>query len=177
MQDAKNRHLRTIVQLCRAISSQLRRVSTIGKTNLLSSNMSSRCPPQYGELSPTSGWDRSCSLELPANFNGFRVLAALLHSSQVVSVSQTLLRWTEGATCVQQGDHHVGHWPTFLVTCSIARSANLPVFNLLRGRFWGFSPCRVDMLHRWGLNLAWRRGPKVPSSTPNFTPIGATTTV
>jgi len=29
----------------------------------------------------------------PANFNGFRVLAALLHGSQVVSVSQTL--WLE----------------------------------------------------------------------------------
>jgi len=30
-----------------------------------------------------------------ANFDGFRVLAALLHGSQVVSVSQTLRRWTE----------------------------------------------------------------------------------
>ena len=28
----------------------------------------------------------------PVNFNGFRVLAALLHGSQVVSVSQTLRR-------------------------------------------------------------------------------------
>jgi len=28
----------------------------------------------------------------PANFNGFRVLAALLHGSQVLSVSQTLRR-------------------------------------------------------------------------------------
>jgi len=27
---------------------------------------------------------------IPANFNGFRDLAALLHGSQVVSVSQTL---------------------------------------------------------------------------------------
>jgi len=27
-----------------------------------------------------------------ANFNGFRILAALLHGSQVVSVSQTLWR-------------------------------------------------------------------------------------
>jgi len=27
---------------------------------------------------------------IPANFNGFRVLAALLHGSQVVSVSQIL---------------------------------------------------------------------------------------
>jgi len=40
---AKNRHLGTIAQLCRAISLQLRHVSTIGK-NLLSTNMSSTCP-------------------------------------------------------------------------------------------------------------------------------------
>jgi len=45
----KNRHLGTITQLRRAISSQPRHISTIGKT-LSSSNMSSRCPPQYGEL-------------------------------------------------------------------------------------------------------------------------------
>ena len=32
----------------------------------------------------------------PANFNGFLVLAALLHGSQVVGLSQTLQRWTEG---------------------------------------------------------------------------------
>ena len=40
----------------------------------------------------------------PANFNGFRVLAALLHCTAVVRVSQSL-----------QGGHYVGHWPTFLV--------------------------------------------------------------
>ena len=51
--------------------------------------------------------------DTPANFNGFRVFAALLHDSQVVSVSQTLRRWTEGATYVRQGDHNVGHWLTF----------------------------------------------------------------
>jgi len=44
-----------------------------------------------------------------------------------------------------------------------------PVFNLLRGRFWGCSPRRGVTLHRWGLNLARRRGP--------FTPIGATARV
>jgi len=49
----------------------------------------------------------------PANFNSFRILAALLHSSQVVGVSQTLRRCTEGAIYVRQGDHHTGHWPTF----------------------------------------------------------------
>jgi len=30
-----------------------------------------------------------------------------------VGVSQTLWRWTEGATYVWQDDHQVGHWPTF----------------------------------------------------------------
>jgi len=43
----------------------------------------------------------------PANFNGFRVLAALLHSQTAAL--------TEGVTCIRQGGHHVGHWPTFLV--------------------------------------------------------------
>ena len=51
----------------------------------------------------------------PANFNGFRILAALLHGTLVVVVSQILRRWTEGATYIRQGVHHVGHWPTFLV--------------------------------------------------------------
>ena len=51
----------------------------------------------------------------PANFDRFCVLAAfnLLHDTPAVGVSQTLRRRTEGATYVRQGDHHVGHWPTF----------------------------------------------------------------
>ena len=49
----------------------------------------------------------------PANFNGFRVLAALLHGTPVLIVSQTLRRLPEGATYIRQGGHHVGHWPTF----------------------------------------------------------------
>jgi len=51
---------------------------------------------------------------IPANFNGFRVLAVLLRGTLVVGVSQTLRHWTEGATYIRQGGHHVGHWPTFL---------------------------------------------------------------
>jgi len=42
----------------------------------------------------------------PANFNGFHILAALLHGTPVVGVSQTLRRWTESATYIRQGDHH-----------------------------------------------------------------------
>jgi len=48
-----------------------------------------------------------------ANFNGFCVLAVLLHGTRVVGVSQTLRRWTEGATYIWQGSYNVGHWPTF----------------------------------------------------------------
>ena len=87
----KNRHLGTIAQLCRAISSQIRHVSTIGK-KLLSSNMSFRCPHNMMNFGPLAAEIGLPVWGTPANFNGFRVLAALLHGSQVVSVSQTLLR-------------------------------------------------------------------------------------
>ena len=46
----------------------------------------------------------------PGNFNGFRVLAAFLHGTLVVGISQTLRRCTEGATYIRQGGHQVGHW-------------------------------------------------------------------
>jgi len=70
----------------------------------------------------------------PANFNGFRVLAALLHGILVVGVSQTaaLRHWTEGATYIRQGGHRVGHWPTFLVVNYVLheyRVANIGIFS------------------------------------------------
>ena len=49
----------------------------------------------------------------PANFNGFRVLAALQHGTLVVDVSETLRRGTEDATYIRQGGHHIWHWLTF----------------------------------------------------------------
>jgi len=49
---ARNRHLGTITQLCLAISSQLRHVSTIGKKNLLSSNTSSTCTQNMVNFGP-----------------------------------------------------------------------------------------------------------------------------
>ena len=111
---AKNRHLSTIPQLCRAISSQLRHVSTIGK-KLLSSRISSTCLHNMVNFGPLAAEIVSLVWGTPANFTGFRVLAALLHGTVVVGVSQTLRRWTEGATYIREGGHHVGHWPTFLV--------------------------------------------------------------
>ena len=62
------------------------------KKNLLSSNMSSTCPHNmvnFGSLTAEIG---SGVFGTPANFNWFRVLAALLHGTLVVGVSQTLRR-------------------------------------------------------------------------------------
>jgi len=75
---AKNRHLATIAQLCRATSSQLRHVSTIGK-NFLSSDMSSTCPHNMVNFGSLAAKIDPVVWGTPANFNGFRVLAAFLH--------------------------------------------------------------------------------------------------
>jgi len=85
--DAKNRHLRTMVQLCQAISSQLRHVSTIGK-NLLSTNISPTCPYNMVNLGPLTAEIGPVVWATPANFNRFRVRAALLHGTLLVGVSQ-----------------------------------------------------------------------------------------
>ena len=71
--------------------------------------------PQYGELRPTSSWDRLTSLGHPCKFQRVSRLGSVTAQHLVVGVSQTLRRWTEGTTCIRQGDHHVGHWPTFIV--------------------------------------------------------------
>jgi len=60
------------------------------KKNLLNADTSSTCPHNvvnFGLLTAEIRW-RVWST--PANFNGFRVLAALLHGTVVVGVSQTL---------------------------------------------------------------------------------------
>jgi len=50
-----------------------------------------------------------------ANFNCFRVLASLLHGIRAVGASQTLTRWTEGASYIRQGGHHVGMVPAHIL--------------------------------------------------------------
>jgi len=71
--------------------------------------------PQYGELRPTSGWDWLTSLGHSCKFQLVSHLGSVTARHLVVGVSQTLRRWTEGATYIRQGNHHIGHWPTFLV--------------------------------------------------------------
>ena len=62
-----------------SISSQLRHVSTIGKKNLLSSDTSSACPDNMVNFGPLTAEIGSGVWGTPTNFNGFCVLAALLH--------------------------------------------------------------------------------------------------
>ena len=59
---------------------------------LLSSNIFSTCPHNMVNFGPLAAEIVSLVWGTPANFNGFRVLAALLHGTLVVGVSQTLRR-------------------------------------------------------------------------------------
>jgi len=62
------------------------------KKNLLSSNISSICSRNIVNFGPLTAEIGSGVWGTPANFNGFRVLAALLHGTPELGVSQTLRR-------------------------------------------------------------------------------------
>jgi len=85
------------------------------RKNLLNSNISPTRPHNMENFGPLTAEIGLPVWGTPANFNGFHLLAALLHGTLVVGVSQTLRGWTEGTTYIRQGGHHVGHWPIFLV--------------------------------------------------------------
>jgi len=163
---AKNRHLRTIAQICQPISLQLRHISTVRK-KLVKWQYLLDMSSQYPELWPIDGWDPLASLGHRRKFLGlvtvltllngrqpnfarclaiscagilyihfgavappptefcqvqnllciqmFRslILAALLHGTRALGVSQSLWPSAEGATYIWQGGHHVGHRPIF----------------------------------------------------------------
>jgi len=73
----KNRHLDTITQLCRAISLQLKHVSTVGKKHVKQQYLL-HMSPQYGELGPLAAEIDLIVWGTPANFNWFCIVAALL---------------------------------------------------------------------------------------------------
>jgi len=135
----KRSHLGTIAQLCRAISSQLRHVSTIGK-NLLSSSASSTCPDNMVNFGPLAVEIGSGVWGAPTNFNGFCVLAALLHRTLVVGVSQTLRRNVVSASFIifwlrwrhKSRDLKTCRWSSSTMT---SRPTLLP-FPLYTARLW-----------------------------------------
>jgi len=78
---AKIGHLGTIAQFCRAISSQLRHVLTIGK--IVKQQYLLHMYPQYWELRRSSGWDLLASLGYPSKFQRVSCLGSVTarHSS------------------------------------------------------------------------------------------------
>ena len=60
-----------------------------------------------------------------------------------------------------------------LLPAALPRNGKLPVLNLLTGQKSGFSPRRVDSLHRFTSNLAWLTCTWVRLAEQNFTSIGA----
>jgi len=57
---------------------------------MLNSDISSTCPHNMADFGPVAAEIPSGVWGTPANFNGFPVLAALLHGTLVVGVSQTV---------------------------------------------------------------------------------------
>jgi len=86
---AKNCHLCTITQLCRAISSQLRHVSTLGK-KLVKQQYLLHMPHNMVNFSPLTAEIGSLVWSSPVNFTRFRILASLLHQCRATEVNQTL---------------------------------------------------------------------------------------
>ena len=119
----------TIVQLCQAISSQLRHVLTIGKKNLLNSNVSSTCSHNMANFGPLAAEIASLVSGTPAHFNRFRVLALLLQRRRSTEVNQTLhYVWPSlglvhyihifGSSCPLTEFCHVQHSLCVQVLCS-----------------------------------------------------------
>jgi len=117
------------------------------KKNLLSSNMSSRCPHNMVNFGPLAAEIISLVWGTP-KFQLVSRLGSFTARHVVVGISQTLRRWIwiEGATYVRQGDHHVGHWPTFLVVFILLFLCVLVFFGLLL--FNAVSTSAVDCLGR-----------------------------
>ena len=109
---------------------------------MLSSNISSSCPHNMVNFGPLVAKIISLVWGTPANFNGFRVLAALMHGTLVVGVSQTLRRWTEGATYNRQGARRPSRWAlahAHIYSLSLRCSEHCLLTSLL-----------------WILNTTWR---------------------
>jgi len=99
---------------------------------VLDSNISPTCPHNMVNFGPLAAEIGSVVWGIQANFSGFRVLASLLHGIRAVGTSQTLRRWTEGASYIRQGGHQVGHWPT----CSFSVSSGLTPRTLWLDHFF-----------------------------------------
>jgi len=124
--------------------------------------MSPHMSSQYGELRPTSGRDLLASLRQrhPANFNGFRVLAALLHSTLVVGVSQTLWHGTRnGITELSQRAPPIFGWAA--ITLGIgphsSRLLKCTYVHFVTGALKTWTCLRFTAISHLKVNLLWTK--------------------
>jgi len=129
----KNRHLHTIAQFCGAISSQLRRIPTIGK-NWLNSNISPTCAHIMVNFGILAAEIDSVVWDTPANLNGFRVLASLLQRRRSAIANQTL--------------HNVWPSPGLVTKYIYIFGVSCPSRN--------FARCKIH-LHKSCVLLYWQR--------------------
>jgi len=151
--DAKYLHLCTIARLCRAVSSQLRHISTIGK-NLLNCNIPT-CPYNMANFSLLAAEICWRVRGTPANFNGFRVLAALLHGTRLSSSGRqpNFAALNRGRHLYSAGrpsrwalahistfENHISVTRLYVITGSIARSATRRYLSYSEADFEVFRP-------------------------------------
>jgi len=125
----KNRHLRTIVQICRALSSQLRHVSTIEKQSVKQQylfHMSS----QHGELLLTNGWDRFGSLGDPSKFQrvsrlGYVTAQTSLNGGQPNFARCLVVSWAGTLHCESKKGCHPNHSYNFVISWWICKILSL----------------------------------------------------
>jgi len=75
---------------------------------MLNSNTSSTCPHNmvnFGPITAENCWRVWGTQQISTGFASWQCYCTV-----AVGVSQTLRCWTEGATYIRQGGHHVGHW-------------------------------------------------------------------
>ena len=110
---AKNRHLGTIAQLRRAIFATKAHIDN-RKKNLLSSNTSSTCPysmVNFGLLSAEILSLVWAPLQISTGFASWQRYCTASGSGRQPNFAAL----NRGRHLYSAGDHHVGHWPTFLV--------------------------------------------------------------
>jgi len=127
---AKNRHLGTIAQLCRAISSQLRHLQTIGK-KLVKQQYLLWMSTQYGELRQSNGWD---------------LLAGLGHPSKFQRVSR--LGFVTAATSFTGGQ------PNFAQCLAVSWAGILNIYTS-GAPWWNFATCKIHFASKSCDLLYW----------------------
>ena len=143
----KNCHLRTIAQVCRAVSSQLMHVLTIGK-KLIKQQYVLHMSPQHGELRPTKGWDRFWSLGHRSKFQRVSRLAFITAATLLTrgrpncTMFGRLLRWYT----IYTFSGAVAFWQNF-ARCKIHFKSK-PCIRL----YW---QCYCTALQQWSSAKLW----------------------